>query len=92
MRERLCDLGLRQAVVHPDVDVAGQLSDLPGRNQRADRDEAPIARRKSGPQPEIAEQNIGRVLRHARKHRAEQIADALGAIRFSGFVERQQVR
>ena len=28
-------------------------------------------RRKGGPQPEIAEENVGGVLRHARKHGAE---------------------
>jgi hypothetical protein len=42
------DFGLRQPVVHPDVDMAGQLSDLPGGNQRTDRDEAAITRRKAG--------------------------------------------
>jgi hypothetical protein len=30
-------------------------------------------------------------LHDAWKYRAEQVADALGAIRFGGFVERQQV-
>ena len=90
MRERFRDLDLRQTVVHADGDVASQLRDLPGCDQRADRHEAPIARRKAGPQPEIAEQNVGGVLRHARKHRAEQLTNALGAIRLGGFVEREQ--
>ena len=46
---------------------------------------------RSGPQPKIAEENVGRVLHDAGKYRAEQVADALGAVRFGGFVERQQV-
>ena len=86
------DLGLGQSVVHPDVDVTGKLRGLPGRDQRADRDEAAVTRRKAGPQPKIAEKNIGRVLRDARKYRAEKVSDALGAIRFGGFVERQKFR
>ena len=90
MRERLRDLGLRQPVVHADVHVAGQLSDLAGRHQRADCNEAPVTWRQAGPQPKITEENVGRVLHDARKYRAEQVADALGAIRFGGFVERQQ--
>ena len=58
MSDRLRDLGLCQAIVHPDIQVTGQLSDLPGRNQRADRDEAAIARRKAGAEPQVTEQNI----------------------------------
>jgi hypothetical protein len=71
--------------------VAIQLRHLPGCDQRADRHEAPIAGRKRGPQPEIAEQNVGGVLRHARKHFAEQLTNALGAIRLGGFVQREQL-
>ena len=91
MRERLRDLGLRQSVVHADVHVAGQLSHLPRRHQGADCNEAPVTRRKAWPQPKITEENVRRVLHDAWKYRAEQVADALGAIRFGGFVERQQV-
>src|SRR6266550_9042188 len=38
MGDRLRDLGLYQPVVHPDVHMAGQLRDLPGGDQRTDRD------------------------------------------------------
>src|SRR5258708_5275051 len=48
MRDRFRDFGLCQAVVHPDIQVTSQLSDLAGRKQRADRDEAAVARRKAG--------------------------------------------
>src|SRR5439155_7914382 len=37
------------------------------------------------------EQNISRVPHHAGKNRAELLADSLGSVRFSWFVERQQV-
>src|SRR5712671_3975112 len=83
MSNRLRDLGLCQAIVHPDIQVTGQLSDLPGGNQRADRDEAAIARRKAGAEPQVTEQNISRVLHDAWKNRAELLTDSLGSVRFS---------
>ena len=70
----------------------GQLRDLSGRDQRTDRDQAAVARRESGPQPQVAEQHVRRVLHHARKHRAEEIANALGAICLGCLIERQQLR
>jgi hypothetical protein len=45
MCQGFCDLSLGQPVIHPDVDVASQLRDLPGGDQRTDGDKAPIARR-----------------------------------------------
>jgi len=92
MSDRLRNLGLLQAVFHPDIQVTGQLSDLPRRDQRTDRDEAAIARRKSGAEPQVTKQNLRRVLYYARKFRSELLADPLSTIRFSGFVERQKVR
>ena len=49
MFQGFCDLDLGQTVVHPDVDVTGKLRGLPGRDQRADRYEAAVTRRKAGP-------------------------------------------
>ena len=51
MRDRLGDLGLRQTIVHPDRDMAGQLRDLTIGDQGADRDQAAVARREIGTQP-----------------------------------------
>ena len=51
MCDGLCDLGLRQAIVHPDRDMAGQLRDLTIGDQGADRDQAAVARREIGTQP-----------------------------------------
>jgi hypothetical protein len=90
MRDGLGDLGLRQAIVHPDRDVAGQLRHLTIGDQSADRDQTAVARRQVWTQPQVAEQNVGRVLHDAGEHCAELIADALRAISLGGLVERQQ--
>src|SRR4051812_24717788 len=49
-----------QPVIHGPVQMVGDLRDLPGRDQRAYRDEAAIARCEPRPQPEIAEQYVSR--------------------------------
>jgi hypothetical protein len=90
MRDGLGDLGLGKAIVHTDGDMAGELRHLTIGDQSADRDQAAIARREVGSEPQIAEQDVGRVLHDAREHCAELIIDALGAIGFRGLVERQQ--
>jgi hypothetical protein len=92
MRDGLGNLGLRQAIVHPDRDMAGQLRDLAVGDESVDRDQAAVARREIGTQPQVAEQDVGRVLHDAGEHCAELIADALGAISLGGLVERQERR
>src|SRR3954452_6382677 len=82
------DLRLRQAIVHPDRDMAGQLRDLTVGDQSADRDQAAVARREIRTQPQVAEQDVGRVLHDAGKDCAELVADALCAISLGGLVER----
>ena len=72
------------------IGMAGQLRDLTVGDQSADRDQAAVARREIGTQPQVAEQDVGRVLHDAGKHCTELIADALGAIGLGGLVERQQ--
>ena len=67
MRHGLGDLGLRQAIVHPDGDVARELRHLTIGDQCADGDEAAVARGEIGTQPQIAEQNVGRVLSPHRR-------------------------
>src|SRR4051794_31199651 len=49
MRDGLGDLGLRQAIVHPDRDMAGQLRHLTVGDQGADCDQASVARGEVGP-------------------------------------------
>src|SRR3712207_8076068 len=59
---------------------------------RADGDETTVARGKIGPQPQIPEQHIGRVLHDPGEHRAELVADALGAIRSEEHTSELQSR
>src|SRR5438309_2091323 len=46
MRDGFGGLRLRQAIIHRPAEVIGNLCDLAGRDERADRDQAAIARRK----------------------------------------------
>jgi hypothetical protein len=57
MRDGFRSLRLRQAVIHRPVDVIGHLRDLSGRNQRADRDQAALARREVRSEPEFTNRN-----------------------------------
>jgi hypothetical protein len=90
MRDGLRGLGLRQAVVHRPVEVVRDLRDLAGSYQRADGHQAAIPRRKAGTEPQIPEQNVGRVLHDPGKSCAELLSDARGPVRFGGFVQRQE--
>jgi hypothetical protein len=58
MRDDLRGLRLRQAVIHCPVEVVGNLRDLAGSNQGADRDQTAIPRRKVRTQPQVPERNI----------------------------------
>ena len=63
--------------------MGGKLRHLARSHERADRHKAAVAWGEIGTQPEVAEQDIGRVLHDARESRAEQLADAVGAICFA---------
>ena len=91
MRHGLGDLALGKPVIHPNRDMARELRNLTACDERADRDEAAVARRKIGAQPQVAKQHFRRVLHNTGEQGTEQIAYALGAIGFRGFVERQQI-
>src|SRR5262245_5236445 len=56
MRDRLRRLKLRQAVVHSDIQVTGQLRDLSIRHERADRHQTAIAWCQVRAQPQVPEQ------------------------------------
>ena len=55
MRDHLPGLRLGEAVIHCPVEVVRDLRNLPGSDQGCDSDEAPIARREAGTQPQVAE-------------------------------------
>ena len=92
MRNNLTSLRLRQPVVHRSVEVVGNLCHLTRGNQCADRNQTAIARREVRTQPQIAEQNVGRVLHDSGRDRAELLLDARRASRFGRLVERQERR
>jgi len=86
MRDDFGRLRLCQAVIHRPIEMIGNLSDLTGRDECADRDEAPIARCEIRTQPQVAEQSVGGVLDNARRDLAELLADARRAIRLGRLV------
>ena len=92
MRDGFRGLGLRQPVIHSQVEMGGKLSDLAGSHEGADRHKAAVAWGEIGTQPEVAEQDVGRVLHDAREGRAELLADAVGSVCLLGLVERKQRR
>ena len=53
MRDDFAGLGAGQAIVHPEREVGGQLRRLAIGDKRADGDEAAVARREIGSQPQI---------------------------------------
>jgi hypothetical protein len=66
VRERLHDFWLRQDFVEPASHARPQLLWPNHRNQRADGDEAAVARRQAGASPDVAEQDIVGELRKLR--------------------------
>jgi len=92
MRDDLRSLRLCQAVVHRPIEVVGNLRDLAGSNQGADSDETPISRRKVRTQPQLAEQNVGRVLHDARSDGTELLFHSRGTFRLRVFVKRKRHR
>lgn len=71
MRNDFCGLRLTQAVIHRPVEVVRNLRDLTGSNQCADRDQAPVARRKVRTEPKVTKQNVSGVLDNSWKSRSE---------------------
>ena len=82
MRDDLRSLRLCQAFVHRPIEVVGNLRNLAGSNQRADRDQAPIPGRKVRTQPQVAEQNVRGVVHDARSDLAELLFHSRCAVRF----------
>jgi hypothetical protein len=66
------------------------LRNLSRRDQRGHGDEAAIAGREIGTQPQISEQAFGRILDEARRHEAELVAHVLRALRLGCFIQRQR--
>ena len=84
MRDDLRRLRARQAVVHGPVQVVGNLGDLAGRDQGADRDQAPVPGGEVGTQPQVAEQRVRRELVETGSHGTHVLSDA-GRALFSVF-------
>jgi hypothetical protein len=66
MGDRLRGLRLCQAVIHRPIEMIGNLGDLTGSDERADRDQTAIAGSKVRPKPQVAEEYVGGVLDDAR--------------------------
>src|SRR5438067_13671143 len=90
MRDDLRCLWLRQAVIHRAVKVIWHLRDLTGSDERRNGDQAPVARRKLRSQPQIAKENVGRVLHQARRDIAELASNARSTICLSSFIQRKR--
>ena len=85
---RLCP---RQSVIHCTVQVIGQLRDLAGGNQRADRDETAVAGRKTWSQPQVVEQYVPGELNDSGRDGAEVLLHCAFAPGFCRLVEREKV-
>jgi len=92
MRDYLRGLRLGQAVVHRPIEVIGNLRDLAGSNQGADRHEAPITGRKVRTQPQVAEQNVSGVLHDARSDVSELLFNVRCAFRFRLLIKGKRRR
>src|ERR1700716_4184329 len=87
MADDLAGFLLGQPVIHRPVQMVGDLSDLARRDEGADGDEPPIARREPRSQPEIAEQHVRRVLDEAGRDLAKLLADTRRPLRLCRLVE-----
>src|SRR3954470_5205815 len=89
MAEHLAGFLPRQPVVHCAVQMIGDLRNLTRGNQRAHGHQAAVARSQRRPEPEIAEQHVGRILDKARRDLPELLSDARCPLLLRRFVERQ---
>src|SRR5207249_4823477 len=77
--------------------AAAPLGAPPGKNRPA-ASAPPVAAvsvgssRRVRPPPQVAEQHVGGVLHDLRRHRAELLPDARGALRLGGLVEGKELR
>lgn len=78
-----------EPVIHRAIEMVGDLLDLAAGDQRSNRDQAAIARRKVRAQPQVAEQIVRRVLHETRCDSAELVSDARRAVGLGLLVERQ---
>src|SRR5204863_455505 len=68
MRDGFGNFSLFKAILHAECQVGRELRGLAVRDQRADRHEAAVARRKVGPQPEIAKKRLLAVFLLSRRY------------------------
>jgi hypothetical protein len=65
-------ISMREPVSHRPVEMIRHLRDLPGRDQRAHRHKAAVARLEAGSEPQVTEQKVGRVLQDPWSNRAKE--------------------
>ena len=87
MSERLGGLRLHQPIVHRAAEVVGNLRNLTRRDECADGHKTPVARREVRTEPQVAEQQVRRVLRDSRGHLAELLSNTRGTPRLGGLVQ-----
>jgi len=92
LRDNLRGLRRCQTVGHRPIEVVGNLRDLAVSNKGADRDETSIARCKVRTQPQVAKQNVSRVLHDARSDVTELLFYSRGTFRLRVFIERERRR
>lgn len=89
MGKDLGRLRLRQASIQRPIKVIRHLRDLAGSDERADRDQAPVARREGRTEPEVTEENVTGVLHNSWSHCAEVLLDTGSALLLGSLIEGQ---
>src|SRR3954467_12924748 len=86
----LSSLSAREAVIHGPVEMVRDLGDLARGNQRTDRDQATVTRRKARAKPEVTEEDIRRVLHEPGRRGAGLFLDTRSALFLRLLVEGEE--
>ena len=87
MAEQLPGFVPRQSVVHRSIQVIGDLSNLAGRDESADRDKTAIPWSEARSQPEIPEQHVSRIVDKAWRDVAELLSNTRCPLRLRSLIE-----
>jgi hypothetical protein len=90
MGDDLSGLRAREAVIHGPVEMVRDLGDLARGDQRTDRDQAAISRRKAWAKPEVTEEDIRRVLHESGRYGAGLFLDTRSALFLCLLVEGEE--
>src|SRR5262245_57793824 len=88
VRNDLGDLGRFDAVVERETEIVRQLDSLVASDQRRDGHDATVARRKPGPFPQVAQNNLTGVLLHGGRDDADVFGFRHGISSFDGCLLR----